>query len=183
MQSFAQTKIWGVKMLKKRHVFLKKFCLFSFLFIILISFSITAAAEEVEFSFNPAEVEFEGDIEAVYLAGTFNDWQPTSDKMMGPDEGGFYTLKYNLRPGEYQYKFVINGEQWFHDSDNELTTADGHGGQNSIINVGEKDLAKAQPGDGEINKEFILHDPEDRVYLNKLSQDKVQIRLACFLWW
>ncbi|MFN2340166.1 MAG: alpha amylase N-terminal ig-like domain-containing protein [Halanaerobium sp.] len=164
-------------MLKKKNVFWKKFCLFSFLFILLISFSITAAAEQIEFSFNPAEVEFEGDIEAIYLAGSFNDWQPEAEKMNGPNEEGIYTLEYNLRPGEYQYKFVINGEHWFHDPDNELTTADGHGGQNSIINIGEKDLEEAQPGDGEINEEYILHDKENRVYLNKLAPAKVQIRL------
>ena len=156
---------------------LAKSLIFYVLFISLFLFSTTAMAEQVEFNFSPAQVDFEGEIEAVYLAGTFNDWQPTAEKMKGPDENGVYTLKYNLRPGEYQYKFVINGEHWFHDPDNELTTADGHGGENSILEVGEKDLEKAQTGDGEINDEFVLHDPENRVNLNKLSQDKVQIRL------
>ncbi len=162
---------------KSSYVYLVKSTTLLILLISLLMFSTTVMAEQVEFKFSPEEVDFEGEIESVYLAGSFNDWQPTADQMNGPDENGIYTLEYNLRPGEYQYKFVINGEHWFHDPDNELTTADGHGGENSILEVGEKDLEKAQTGDGEINSEFILHDPENRVYLNKLSQAKVQIRL------
>ena len=177
MQSFAQYKIWGVKMINKKNINFITAFLFSFIFIFLITFPLTAAAEELEFSFNPNQIEFEGEVERVYLAGSFNNWQPAAEKMNGPDEEGTYTLKYNLRPGEYQYKFVINGEHWFHDPDNKLTTADGHGGQNSIIKIGEKDLAAAKPGDGEINEGFILHEAENRVHLNKLSQSKVQIRL------
>jgi glycosidase len=162
---------------KKNQKYFTKISITVILFLSLILFSTTALAEEIQFKFDPAEVDFEGEVEAVYLAGSFNDWQPTADEMSGPAEDGSYTLEYNLRPGEHQYKFVINGEHWFHDPANELTTADGHGGQNSIINVGEKDLKAAQVGDGEINAEFILHDPENRVYLNKLSQNRVQIRL------
>jgi glycosidase len=162
---------------KRSRGYLAKSLIIYVLFLSLFLFSATALAEQVEFKFMPAEIDFEGQVEAVYLAGSFNDWQPAAEKMNGPDKNGVYTLKYNLRPGEYQYKFVINGEHWFHDPNNDLTTADGHGGKNSIINVGEKDLEKAQVGDGEINEEFILHDRENRVYLNKLSQAKVQIRL------
>ncbi|RAK05243.1 glycosidase [Halanaerobium saccharolyticum] len=169
--------MFKTSILKRSRKYFIRSSFFSIVFIFLVMFSATALAEQVEFKFYPAKVEFEGEVEAVYLAGSFNDWQPADEKMNGPDEDGFYTLKYNLRPGEYQYKFVINGEHWFHDPDNELTTADGHGGKNSILEVGEKDLEKAQVGDGVINAEFVLHDPENRVYLNKLSQDKVQIRL------
>jgi glycosidase len=149
----------------------------SILIILFLVFSNSAMAEEVEFIFNPGEVDYEGEVEAVYLAGTFNDWQPAADKMNGPGENGNFILKYNLRPGEYQYKFVINGEHWFHDPNNDLTTADGHGGKNSIINIGEKELEDAVVSDGEINQEFILHNPENRVHLNKFAQNKVEIRL------
>ncbi len=162
---------------ERSNAYLAKSTTLLILLISLLLFSATVMAEQVEFNFSPAEVDFEGEVEAVYLAGTFNDWQPTADEMNGPNEEGIYTLKYNLRPGEYQYKFVINGENWFHDPDNELTTADGHGGKNSILEVGEKDLKKAETGDGEINAEFILHNPENRVNLNKLTQGKIQIRL------
>ena len=161
--------------MKKKHLF--KILVLAILMIYVFIFSQSVLAEQIGFNFSPAEVDFEGEVESVYLAGSFNDWQPAAYKMNGPNEDDIYTLKYNLRPGEYQYKFVINGEHWFHDPTNELTTADGHGGQNSIINIGEKDLEEARLGDGEINEEFILHDRENRVYLNKLSQDRVQIRL------
>lgn len=162
---------------KKSSKILIKGLIFSVLVIYLFVFSVPVMAEQVEFSFNPKKVDFEGGVEAVYLAGSFNDWQPTAEKMKGPDEEGNFSLEYNLRPGEHQYKFVINGKHWFHDPDNELTTADGHGGKNSIINAGEMKSAKAQVGDGEINEELIFHNPENRVHLNKLSQNKVEIRL------
>ena len=162
---------------KKFRKYLFKNLILVIILMLLLSFSTTVLAEQVKFSFNPEEVDFEGEVNAVYLAGSFNDWQPAAEKMKGPDADGNYILEYNLRPGEHQYKFVINGEHWFHDPTNELTTADGHGGKNSIINIGEKDLEEAQVGDGEINKEFVLHNPENRVYLNKFNEDKVEIRL------
>ncbi len=45
----------------------------------------------------------------VYLAGTFNNWDPT-DKLMADKKGdGLYTATLNLAPGTYEYKFVIDG--------------------------------------------------------------------------
>ena len=44
----------------------------------------------------------------VFLAGSFNNWQmttPMSDKKIP----GVYTRRLLLEPGEYQYKFVVNG--------------------------------------------------------------------------
>ncbi len=161
--------------MKKGHVF--KIFVLAILMIYVFIFSQSALAEQVEFNFSPAEVGFEGEVKNVYLAGTFNNWQPAAEKMNGPDKEGFYTLEYNLHPGEYQYKFVINGEHWFDDPNNDLTTADGHGGKNSIISVGEKELEEAVVGDGEINSDYIFHNPENRVHLNKLSQTELQIRL------
>ncbi|MFW5961764.1 MAG: alpha amylase N-terminal ig-like domain-containing protein [bacterium] len=161
---------------KKRNNLIKSLFMV-ILFISLLVFSTTVLAEKIEFSFNPETVDFDGEVKSVYLSGSFNDWQPEADKMEGPNAEGLFTLEYNLQPGEYQYKFVINGEHWFPDPNNEQTTADGHGGQNTIINVGEADLEKAETGDGEISEEFLAHDPENRVHLNKLSSNKIQIRL------
>ncbi len=58
------------------------------------------------------------DAQAVYLAGTFNDWKPDARKMDGPDAQGRFTATLELPPGTYEYKFVINGEDWRSDPNN-----------------------------------------------------------------
>lgn len=56
--------------------------------------------------------------EAVYLAGSFNDWQPTAHKMDGPDAEGRYHTTLNLQRGTYEYKYVIDGVKWRGDPGN-----------------------------------------------------------------
>ncbi|HVZ18854.1 MAG TPA: glycogen-binding domain-containing protein [Terriglobales bacterium] len=47
--------------------------------------------------------------EAVFLAGSFNGWDPTATPMMlGKD--GQWTVSLTLAPGRYEYKFVVDGE-------------------------------------------------------------------------
>lgn len=88
----------------------------------------TAEGEyEVEFAYRP-NIE----AKAVYLAGTFNDWQPTGRKMDGPDAKGRYTTKLTLKPGVHEYKFVIDGEHWRADPGNPLEQGDYH---NSVLKL------------------------------------------------
>jgi Glycogen recognition site of AMP-activated protein kinase len=56
--------------------------------------------------------------EAVYLAGTFNEWNPKGHRMDGPNNEGMCTTRLTLRSGEHQYKFVIDGERWRSDPGN-----------------------------------------------------------------
>jgi len=59
----------------------------------------------------------------VNLAGTFNEWchpggggiDTGIDPMIGPDAGGRWTLEKLLDAGDYEYKFVANGHEWFTD--------------------------------------------------------------------
>lgn len=80
----------------------------------------------------PAPINPPTDIEAVYLAGSFNDWNPVGQKMEGPDDGGFYTATIDLPAGRYEYKFVINGDRWKSDPGNAESV--GYYG-NSVLNV------------------------------------------------
>ena len=68
----------------------------------------------------------------VYLAGEFNGWSDAANLMTGQD--GVWTLDLDLEPGQYQYKFVVDG-QWQADPGNPATTDDGFGGQNSVLKV------------------------------------------------
>ena len=71
---------------------------------------------------------------AVYLAGEFNNWDPTAKKMAYKARSGIYTATVKLAPGEYQYKFVIDGT-WCADPENVNAVPNGHGTFNSVVSV------------------------------------------------
>jgi hypothetical protein len=83
---------------------------------------------EVTFTYQPKERA-----EAVYLAGSFNNWKPTAHKMDGPDQQGRYTARLKLKKGRYEYKFVLDGETWQPDPENILQTGSD---QKSVLHVG-----------------------------------------------
>ena len=68
----------------------------------------------------------------VYLAGTFNDWNPTAKKMTF--KNGVYSTSLKLAAGSYQYKFVINGT-WCADPENVNSVANDQGTFNSVVDV------------------------------------------------
>ena len=45
----------------------------------------------------------------VFLAGCFNNWDPTTKEMTDKKGDGVFTITLSLLPGDYQYKFVIDG--------------------------------------------------------------------------
>lgn len=44
----------------------------------------------------------------VFLAGTFNDWNPTATRMQRTPDGSWRAVL-DLAPGRYEYKFVVDG--------------------------------------------------------------------------
>ena len=46
----------------------------------------------------------------VFLAGTFNDWDPLAIPMERDGEGNWHAA-IPLRPGRYEFKFIVDG-QW-----------------------------------------------------------------------
>ncbi|MDD5704594.1 MAG: glycogen-binding domain-containing protein [Kiritimatiellae bacterium] len=45
----------------------------------------------------------------VFVAGSFNDWNPRQHQLRdNPDEGD-YKLTLTLPPGRHEYKFIVNG--------------------------------------------------------------------------
>jgi hypothetical protein len=75
-----------------------------------------------------------GTKKTVYLAGSFNDWQPTAHRMDGPDARGRYTTTLKLQKGTYEYKFVVDGKDWLSDPDNLHQAGPYH---NSVLWVGQ----------------------------------------------
>ncbi len=71
---------------------------------------------------------------AVYVAGEFNNWDPTAKKMAYKAKAGVYSATVALVPGEYQYKFVIDGT-WCADPENVNSVANDQGTFNSVVVV------------------------------------------------
>ena len=71
---------------------------------------------------------------AVYLAGSFNNWDPAGKKMLEKKGDGVYSVAVKLAPGTYQYKFVIDGT-WCADPENRDFVQNDHGTLNSVITV------------------------------------------------
>lgn len=74
------------------------------------------------------------DARSVSVAGDFNDWNPWQTKLER-SEGGMWTATIALKPGRYQYMFVIDGKQWIGDPLAEDGTGDGFGSQNAVLDV------------------------------------------------
>ena len=51
----------------------------------------------------------EGQTSQVFVAGSFNSWDPAAEMMSDDDGDGIYVLVKNMAPGRYDYKFVDNG--------------------------------------------------------------------------
>lgn len=71
----------------------------------------------------------------VNLVGDFNSWSPRTDALSDENGDGHWTLFYNLPPGAYQYRFVVDGVRWVTDPRNPERASDGFEGQNSVVRV------------------------------------------------
>jgi glycosidase len=143
-------------------------CILCFSIIFLINGLVLAA--EFTFTYIPLEDE---EIASVSLRGSFNSW---GEWPMEKQPDGTWNITVDLEPGEYQYKFYINGK-WPQD----MSTAraegpvdpnatgyinDGFGGQNAICRIKE-----------EITEGVVLvHNPDDPAYLCT-ADERLVIRL------
>ena len=72
----------------------------------------------------------------VFLTGDFNNWQPEKHPMR-KDKRGTWKKQVMLSPGNYEYKFLVDG-QWREDPQNDQLNPNCFGSYNNIINVLEK---------------------------------------------
>ena len=72
----------------------------------------------------------------VFVAGCFTNWEP-KHKLTDREGRGVYTARVQLAPGEYQYKFVVDGE-WRLDNANPNFVPNNFGTLNSLLKVTEK---------------------------------------------
>jgi len=60
---------------------------------------------------------FAPEAKIVFIAGDFNGWGRTP---MNKDKEGFWSIEFALKPGRYEYKYIVDGE-WVSDPDNPIT--------------------------------------------------------------
>lgn len=70
------------------------------------------------------------DARKVILAGSFNGWDEQTTKMQKVQDG--WSLKADLPPGRYEYKFIVDGT-WLHDPRNRERVMNEHGTSNSVL--------------------------------------------------
>ena len=75
--------------------------------------------------------------ESVCLAGSFNDWDPARKPLVDKKGDGVYRGILMLPPGEYEYKFVVDGK-WCIDENNPCLASNDLGTLNSVIKVEAK---------------------------------------------
>ena len=72
---------------------------------------------------------------SVHVAGAFNDWAQSPEDgwdLQRDPETGLFVGAFPLIPGQYAYKFVVDG-RWVPDPDNPRDEPDGFGGVNSLL--------------------------------------------------
>lgn len=79
--------------------------------------------------FCPAERESK-----VYVAGTFNNWNPTTHPLDHHPEDGVFKAALLLPPGVHEYKFVVNG-RWHLDNQCPHRVPNAHGTLNNVVRV------------------------------------------------
>ena len=72
--------------------------------------------------------------ESVSIAGDFNGWSPTKTKLDRTD-GGMWTVTLPLKPGRYEYMFVVDGKEWVADPLAAEEATDGFGAHNAVLDV------------------------------------------------
>ena len=71
----------------------------------------------------------------VYIAGTFNDWNPQQHPLKPVNGDGLYRATLPLPAGRYEYKFVVN-HTWIPDPVAGESVPNGLGDSNSLLTVG-----------------------------------------------
>lgn len=73
-------------------------------------------------------------VKSATLVGSFNDWDLERTPLTKDSNGSWKTTVW-LAPGRYEYRFVIDGAQWFSDPGAQESVPNGFGSTNSVVVV------------------------------------------------
>ena len=72
----------------------------------------------------------------VALVGEFNDWNLDTAETMRKLKDGSYTRTLDLDAGRaYQYRFVLDGENWVNDTEADAYVPSGLGEENCVVEL------------------------------------------------
>jgi 1,4-alpha-glucan branching enzyme len=69
----------------------------------------------------------------VFVAGTFNDWNPEG-RPLRCDKKGMWRTWMNLPSGQHEYRFIVNG-MWQEDPSAQERADNSFGAYNSVVSV------------------------------------------------
>lgn len=73
--------------------------------------------------------------ETAVLLGQFNDWNPTVHPMKKAKDGSF-SVTVNLPKGsKYEFRYLVNGDEWHNDSEADEYVPNNHGEENSVVST------------------------------------------------
>jgi 1,4-alpha-glucan branching enzyme len=78
----------------------------------------------------------------VQVAGDFNGWNPARTSLEQLSNGA-WAVTIPLKPGRYEYMFVVDGRQWIADPFAAEQNDDGFGSRNAVLDVRSQKTTKA----------------------------------------
>jgi 1,4-alpha-glucan branching enzyme len=95
----------------------------------------TAVAKQTKKARKQVVVEFQSEnASEVFIAGTFNDWDPTRERLSRVGSDGRFQAALALPKGRYEYKLVVDNV-WCTDPKNPESVPNDLGGTNSVLIV------------------------------------------------
>lgn len=73
-------------------------------------------------------------VKSAALVGSFNNWD-LEQTPLSKDSNGSWKTTVLLAPGRYEYRFVIDGAQWFSDPGARESVPNAFGSTNSVVVV------------------------------------------------
>jgi len=72
---------------------------------------------------------------SILLVGDFNDWQ-IGETAFKKAKTGVWSVTLDLETGkEYQFRYLIDGNNWENDPEADSFVASGHGSENSVLSL------------------------------------------------
>jgi len=91
----------------------------------------TEIGTEVTFRYRPGDE----DVNAVSVAGSFNEWDAAAHPLSDADGDGIWEAVLRLAPGDHAYQFVIDDDRGVGDDSAPKHEDDGFGGRNALLTV------------------------------------------------
>ena len=88
---------------------------------------------KVTFKFEPTE---EVQVDTIQVVGSFNGWGNEKKHFLKKRKDGTYSLSVNLNSeSSYEYKYLVNENEWYTDSNAENLVWNIYGSQNALLEV------------------------------------------------